>query len=145
MRHVKWTHLAAGILAAAAVNTAAIAAAQNTPAGPWNVEFAIGWDNDISGNINGSGIGDINGQTVVITRNTYEQVYGTGLHLRGGVGYLTSGGNTELRATITFQSLDAAPRSGGRRENGTQRRTTFSSNTRGCSSLSSVLPDTRPA
>lgn len=107
MRHVYGKYLVAGVIAAFAVGAAADAAAQSTARGPWNVEFAIGWDNDISGNINGSGIGTINNQTVVITRNTYEQVYGTGLHLRGGVGYLTNSGMTELRATITFQSLDA--------------------------------------
>lgn len=107
MRHVNWKHLAAGMIAAASIGAATDAAAQTTTRGPWNLEFSIGWDNDISGNINGSGIGTINGQTVVITRNTYEQVYGTGLHLRGGVGYLTSDQMTELRATVTFQSLDA--------------------------------------
>jgi len=74
---------------------------------PWSVDFGVGWDNDISGHINASGIGELNGQTVVVLANTYEKVYGTGLHLRGGVGYMVGDTNTELRATVTFQSLDA--------------------------------------
>jgi opacity protein-like surface antigen len=72
----------------------------------WSVEFAIGWDNSISGNINSSGIGTINGQPVVITKNPYEDVYGTGLHMRFGGGYLIDE-ITEVRATFTLQSLDA--------------------------------------
>jgi len=73
---------------------------------PWSVEFGIGWDNDISGNINSSGIGTLRGQTVVILKNSYEDVYGTGLHLRFGGGYMFRP-DTEFRATFTFQSLDA--------------------------------------
>jgi hypothetical protein len=73
---------------------------------PWSVEFGIGWDNSISGNINSSGIGRINNQAVVILRNSYEDVYGTGLHIRFGGGYLIDE-VSELRATFTFQSLDA--------------------------------------
>ena len=73
---------------------------------PWSVEFGIGWDNSISGNINSSGIGRINNQAVVILKNSYEDVYGTGLHLRFGGGYLIDE-VSEIRATFTFQSLDA--------------------------------------
>jgi len=73
---------------------------------PWSVEFGIGWDNSISGNINSSGIGRINNQAVVILKNSYEDVYGTGLHLRFGGGYLIDE-VSEVRATFTFQSLDA--------------------------------------
>jgi hypothetical protein len=69
-------------------------------------EFGIGWDNSISGNINSSGIGRINDQAVVITKNSYEDVYGTGLHLRFGGGYMLNE-SSEVRATFTFQSLDA--------------------------------------
>ena len=66
----------------------------------------MGWDNGITGNINSSGIGSINNQVVVITRNSYNDVYGAGLHLRFGGGYLFKP-NTEARVTFTFQSLDA--------------------------------------
>jgi hypothetical protein len=61
---------------------------------------------EISGNINSSGIGVINNQSVVITKNRYEDVYGTGLNLRFGGGYMLSD-VTEVRGTFTFQSLDA--------------------------------------
>ena len=61
--------------------------------------------NSISGNINSSAIGTLNGQTVVITKNSYDNVYGTGLHIRFGGGYLQR--NHGVRATFTFQSLDA--------------------------------------
>ena len=73
---------------------------------PWSVEFGIGWDNSISGNINSSGIGTLNGQAVVVTKNSYDDVYGTGLHVRFGGGYLIDD-ITEVRATFTLQSLDA--------------------------------------
>lgn len=108
VRHVNVKYALASMVVAALVGTVSNASAQTqVTRSPWNIEFGVGFDNDISGNINGSGVGTINGQTVVITRNTYEEVYGTGLHLRGGVGYLIDGERTELRATVTFQSLDA--------------------------------------
>jgi hypothetical protein len=72
----------------------------------WAVEFGIGWDNSISGNINSSGIGVINNQPVVILKNSYEDVYGTGLHVKFGGGYMIDE-ISEVRATFTFQSLDA--------------------------------------
>ena len=70
------------------------------------MEFGLGWDNSISGNINSSGVGRINNQAVVITKNRYEDVYGTGLHMRFGGGYLLDE-ISEVRVTFTLQSLDA--------------------------------------
>jgi len=72
----------------------------------WNVEFGIGWDNSISGNINSGAIGTLNNQTVVILKNQYEDVYGTGLHLRFGGGYMLDD-LTEVLGIFTYQSLDA--------------------------------------
>jgi hypothetical protein len=72
----------------------------------WSVEFGLGFDNSMSGNINSSGVGNINNQAVVITKNQYEDVYGTGLHMRFGGGYMLDD-LTEVRATFTLQSLDA--------------------------------------
>ncbi len=80
--------------------------AQSAPESRWNVEFGIGWDNSISGNINSSAFGRINDLPVVITKNTYEDVYGTGLHMRFGGGYMLDE-TSEVRAIFTFQSLDA--------------------------------------
>ena len=90
------------------LGTTSIARAQSAsaPDRPWSAEVAIGWDNGITGNINSSGIGTINNQVVVITRNSYNDVYGAGLHLRFGGGYLFKP-DTEARVTFTFQSLDA--------------------------------------
>ena len=84
----------------------ATAQAQAVPDQRWSAELAIGWDNSISGNINSSGIGTINNQAVVILKNSYEDVYGTGLHLRFGGGYMLSE-DSEVRVGFTFQSLDA--------------------------------------
>jgi opacity protein-like surface antigen len=72
----------------------------------WSVDFAIGFDNSISGNINSSAIGTLNGQTTVILKNKYEDVYGTGLHLRFGGGYMWKE-NQEFRVSFTLQQLDA--------------------------------------
>jgi len=72
----------------------------------WSADAGTGWDNSISGNINSGASGTINGQNVVILKNTYEDVYGTGLHLRFGGGYMLND-YTEVRGTFTFQSLDA--------------------------------------
>lgn len=101
------------LAAATVLATAATAQAQTAPAADpaavryrWAVEFGLGWDNSISGNINSSGIGRINNQPVVILKNTYEDVYGTGLHMKFGGGYFLDE-ISELRATFTFQSLDA--------------------------------------
>jgi hypothetical protein len=88
------------------IGSSATASAQVRPDHPWSGEFGIGWDNSISGNINSSAVGTINDQTVVILKNRYEDVYGTGLHLRFGGGYMVDE-ETEVRVTFTFQSLDA--------------------------------------
>ena len=85
---------------------ASLAHAQSADDSRFSVEVGIGFDNGISGNINSSGIGTINNQVVVVTKNSYEDVYGTGLQLRFGGGYMFKE-DTELNATFTFQSLDA--------------------------------------
>lgn len=102
---MKW--IIAGIIVTFPLAGGSLAQAQPTfKDTPWSVEFGIGWDNSISGNINSSGIGTLNNQAVVITKNSYDDVYGTGLHIRFGGGYLIDE-ITEFRATFTFQSLDA--------------------------------------
>ena len=73
---------------------------------PWSVDVGFGMDNSISGNINSSGIGRLNNQTVVVLKNSYENVYGTGLHFRFGGGYMLNP-DSEVRVTFTLQSLDA--------------------------------------
>jgi hypothetical protein len=77
-----------------------------SPAARWSAEFGAGWDNSVSGNINSSAIGTLNNQAVVVLKNRYEDVYGTGLHLRFGGGYMLDD-ITEIKGVFTFQSLDA--------------------------------------
>jgi hypothetical protein len=89
------------------LGAASTAQAQSAaPASPWSLDVGLGWDNGLTGQINSSGIGTINNQVVVVTNNSYDDVYGGGLHLRFGGGYLFNEA-TEVRATFTFQSLDA--------------------------------------
>jgi len=104
-----------GALAALTVLASASMAHAQTPASQpqvrapeqrWSVDFALGFDNSISGNINSSAIGSLNGQTTVILKNKYEDVYGTGLHLRFGGGYMWKE-NQEFRVSFTLQQLDA--------------------------------------
>ena len=72
----------------------------------WSFDVGIGFDNSVSGNINSGAIGTLNNQAVVFTKNTYEDVYGTGFHFRFGGGYMPNEA-TELRAAFTYQSLGA--------------------------------------
>ena len=81
-------------------------AQQAADSSPWALEVGIGWDNGITGNVNSSGIGELGNQVVVVTANSYEDVYGTGLHLRVGGGYALNDA-LEVTGTFTFQSLDA--------------------------------------
>ena len=100
---MKWIVALVLVTLPVAAHAQPASAARDTP---WSVEFGIGWDNSISGNINSSAIGTLNNQVVVITKNPYENVYGTGLHMRFGGGYMLDE-STEVRATFTLQSLDA--------------------------------------
>jgi len=72
----------------------------------WSIDVGLGWDVSLSGNINSGAIGTLNGQAVVVTPNSYSDVYGTGFHLRFGGGYLIDE-ISEVRAVFTYQSLSA--------------------------------------
>ena len=109
MRRMTWQTVVcatAVVILSGAASTAWAQAAAADDYGPWSFDAAIGWDNGISGHINSSAIGEINNQVVVITSNTYEEVYGTGLHLKFGAAYMLSE-DTEVTGMFTFQSLDA--------------------------------------
>jgi hypothetical protein len=106
---MQWNHLnrVRLTLTALALSAASTALAQGAaPTTKFSADVGIGFDNSISGNINSSAIGTLNGQTTVILKNKYEDVYGTGLHLRFGGGYELKE-NLEARVTFTWQSLDA--------------------------------------
>jgi len=100
------TTLVRSLFVIAALAIAGSARAQTPPAHRLNIDFGIGWDASISGNITSGAIGSINGQSVVFLKNTYADVYGTGLHLHGGVGYFLDD-VSEFRVVVTFQSLGA--------------------------------------
>lgn len=106
MRPVNSKRAVVAMMVTALVGGVSTASAQSPTDTPWSVEVGIGFDNGISGHINASGVGTLDDQVTVITKNSYEDVYGTGLHLRFGGGYLFRE-NTEARVTFTFQSLDA--------------------------------------
>ena len=106
---MEWKYVMAAAAVAITLGTATSAEAQTSGAASesrWSADVAIGLDNSISGNINSSGLGRIDNQAVVVLKNSYESVYGTGLHFRFGGGYMIDD-VTEVRATFTFQSLDA--------------------------------------
>lgn len=99
------SHFVAAALAASAL--APVSPVQAQPAERrWSADVAFGVDNGISGNINSGAVGTINDQTVVVLKNSYDDVYGTGLHFRFGGGYMIDDA-TEARVTFTLQSLDA--------------------------------------
>jgi len=72
----------------------------------WNVEFGVGIDVGINGNVNSGAIGVLQGQAAALLPQPYGDVYGTGIQFRVGGGY-TIDRFSELRATLTFQSADA--------------------------------------
>jgi opacity protein-like surface antigen len=97
------------VVAALAAFLSAAPAAQAQPSVldyRWSFDVGIGWDNSLSGNINSGAIGNLDGQVTVITPNSYSDVYGTGLHLKFGGGYLIDE-VSEVRAMFTYQSLSA--------------------------------------
>ncbi|HEY7056911.1 MAG TPA: hypothetical protein VH458_10315 [Vicinamibacterales bacterium] len=72
----------------------------------WFAEVAIGVAPSINGNVNSGAIGTLQGQTAAILPNTYGDVYGTGLDLRFGGGYVLDK-DSEVRGIFTYQSADA--------------------------------------
>jgi hypothetical protein len=84
------------------------ARAQGAQAGEyrWVADVGIGIDAPINGNVNSGAIGVLNGQAAAILPNTYGDVYGTGIQLRFGGGYVLDD-FSELRGVFTYQSADA--------------------------------------
>jgi hypothetical protein len=90
----------------ALVSWATSAVAQPTGQSRWAFDLGLGIDVSINGNVNSGAIGVLDGETAAILPNPYGDVYGTGLHFRFGAGYALDD-ESELRATLTFQSADA--------------------------------------
>ena len=70
------------------------------------LDLGVGIDVGVNGNVNSGAIGTLEGQAAAILPQSYGSVYGTGINLRGGVGYWLND-EAELRAVLTFQSADA--------------------------------------
>lgn len=97
-----WTAL----LVVAVVCVPASAAAQSPADSRWSADVAVGWDNALSGDVLAAGIGTLNGVPVAIQSQSYDDVYGTGVLLLLGGGYLLDERN-EVRGQFTYQRVGA--------------------------------------
>ena len=96
---------ALGILALVTWAVGASAQTQTTGS-PWVIDVGIGIDPSINGNVNSGGIGTLQGQATAILPNPYGDVYGTGIGLHFGGGYILNE-QSEVRGMFTYQSADA--------------------------------------
>ena len=85
---------------------AASARAQTRDESRLVLDFGVGLDFSINGNVNSGAIGTLEGQAAAILPNSYGDVYGTGIQLRFGGGYALNEWS-ELRGIFTYQSADA--------------------------------------
>lgn len=72
----------------------------------WSVDFGLGWDVNLGGNLNVGGTGVLSGLAAVVPKNGYGDIYGTGLLVRVGAGYTLDSLN-EVRVGFWYQSLTA--------------------------------------
>jgi hypothetical protein len=92
-------------LIAISVASAAEVRAQSTES-RWSFDAGVGINPSINGNVNSGAIGTLQGQVAAILPNSYGDVYGTGIELRVGGGWMLNS-TSELRGTFVFQSADA--------------------------------------
>jgi opacity protein-like surface antigen len=86
---------------------AATARAQSQPDHPrWALDLGAGISPSINGNVNSGAIGVLQDQAVVFLPNSYGGVYGTGIDLRIGGGYMFND-LSEVRGVFVYQSADA--------------------------------------
>lgn len=101
-----------GVLVPSVVTVALLAGAGHARAqsqpdeSRWVFDVGVGIDNSINGNVNSGAIGQVQGLATALLPNSYGDVYGTGTHLRFGIGR-SLGPVSELRGVFTFQSADA--------------------------------------
>jgi hypothetical protein len=72
----------------------------------WVFDLGAGIDFSINGNVNSGVIGTVQGVATAILPNPYGEVYGTGINLRFGGGYVLDE-LSEVRGVFTLQSADA--------------------------------------
>ena len=94
------------ILVIAVILIATPVFAQSTDDAKWVVDFGVGIDHSLNGNVNSGAIGRLQGQAAAILPNPYGDVYGTGLHFKFGGGYKLDE-VSEVRGVFTLQSADA--------------------------------------
>jgi outer membrane protein with beta-barrel domain len=70
------------------------------------LDFGVGFDPSINGNVNSGAIGVLRGQATAILPQPYGDIYGTTLGWYVGGGYVVNH-ETEVRAGFTWQSADA--------------------------------------
>jgi len=70
------------------------------------LDLGVGLDTSINGNVNSGAIGVLNGQAAAVLPNSYGDVYGTGVQLRFGGGYVLDD-LSEVRGVFIYQSADA--------------------------------------
>ena len=100
------THMASALALSCLVFLAAPTSARAQGDTRFVVEVGVGLDVPVNGNVNSGAIGRLQGQAVAILPNTYGDVYGTGVQLRFGGGYVLDE-FSELRGMFTYQSADA--------------------------------------
>jgi hypothetical protein len=94
-----------GFLLIATIGAPAQAQAQ-TNESRWVVDVGVGVDPSINGNVNSGAIGTLQGLATAILPQSYGDVYGTGIGLHFGGGFVFDE-RSELRAMFTWQSADA--------------------------------------
>jgi hypothetical protein len=70
------------------------------------LDLGFGVDLPITGNVNSGAIGTLQGQAAAILPQPYGEVYGTGIQLHFGGGYVLDE-KSEVRGVFTYQSADA--------------------------------------
>ena len=104
MHHRVWAYTA--VLGLLVGGFPAAARAQAPDESKWSIDFGIGIDVGINGNVNSGAIGVLQGQAAALLPQPYGDVYGTGIQFRVGGGYAIDR-FSELRGMLTFQSADA--------------------------------------
>lgn len=72
-------------------------------ASPWSMDVSIGWDNAVSGDFVTGAIGSLQGFPLILEKQKWDDVYGTGMLFNIAVGYEFDE-RSELRAAFTYQS-----------------------------------------
>ena len=103
---IRRTFLSGWVVALALVGAREARAQSQADEFRWVLDLGVGLDVSINGNVNSGAIGRLEGQATAILPNPYGEVYGTGVQLRFGGGYVLND-LSELRGVFTYQSADA--------------------------------------